>query len=419
MPNKRSRTSTTRNPRVGKRQRIDPDATRQSQTPPGDDENSSNTSPLPSIRQDMSCDELYEARAIAARRYEADRADLLRTQREVRRNALADVTNTVANSEEAIKTKAEDDDLRFVQAAGKKFVAAMMLWLPAGREDEVWAAEEDENFNLLDRFGEEDQPTNKIQGALRDLYQVLPDEYRDPEDFNGWIPAAFTAGMNDQRSFTVTRLRHRPDLFDCTTGQLSSQEQRRQVRQRIGFRPKRKKPDEYYYDTINVDVLHADYEGKYDANKIFLGPLLFIVHAAVTLGPGTAAAIKSNSAPPKVQSVANLWGLKRTTPGMIAAAAMWLRWVLSVDDTFMATGPTSAIEWQKDFEYYLQLLTEGLLKKMPSILNVFRVWDNKFYPNSDEGLANGVDSDDEGDEGRRAALEEMNAENGDGSESDN
>jgi hypothetical protein len=30
-----------------------------------------------------------------------------------------------------------------------------------------------------------------------------------------------------------------------------------------------------------------------------------------------------------------------------------------------------------------------------------------------------VDSDDEGDEGRRAALEEMNAENGDGSESDN
>jgi hypothetical protein len=55
-------------------------------------------------------------------------------------------------------------------------------------------------------------------------------------------------------------------------------------------------------------------------------------------------------------------------------------------------------------------LTEGLLKKKPSILNIFRVWDKKFYPNSDEGLANGVDSDDEGEEGRRAALEEMNAE---------
>jgi hypothetical protein len=64
-----------------------------------------------------------------------------------------------------------------------------MLWLPAGREDDIWAAKEDENFNPLDRFGEEDQPANKIQGALRDLYAVLPEEYRDPRDFNGWIPA--------------------------------------------------------------------------------------------------------------------------------------------------------------------------------------------------------------------------------------
>ncbi|KAJ7274787.1 hypothetical protein C8J57DRAFT_1592121, partial [Mycena rebaudengoi] len=172
----------------------------------------------------------------------------------------------------------------------------------------------------------------------------------------------------------------------------------------------------YYYDTINVPVLHADYQGKYDANKIFLGPLLFIVHAAITLGPAAAAAMKANLPPPRVQSVANLWGLRRTTPGMISAAAIWLRWLYSVDDIFVPTGSTSAIEWQKDFEYYLQLLTEGLLKKKPSILNIFRVWDNKFYPNSDEGLANGVDSDDDAEEARRAALEEMNAEEAEASQ---
>ncbi|KAJ7430759.1 hypothetical protein B0H11DRAFT_2390248 [Mycena galericulata] len=102
-----------------------------------------------------------------------------------------------------------------------------------------------------------------------------------------------------------------------------------------------------------------------------------------------------------------------------------LRWVLSVDETFLPTGSTSAINWQKDFEYYLQLLTEGLLKKKPSIVNIFRVWDNKFYPNSDQGLADGVDSDDEAEEGRQAALEEMNAEdsgddeNGDGDGNNN
>jgi hypothetical protein len=84
--------------------------------------------------------------------------------------------------------------------------------------------------------------------------------------------------------------------------------------------------------------------------------------------------------------------------------------VYSVDDTFLPTGAASGIEWQQDFDYYLQLLTEGLQKKKPSILEVFRVWDQKFYPNSEDGLAGGVGSDDEGEEGRRAALEEMNAE---------
>ncbi|KAJ6529295.1 hypothetical protein B0H19DRAFT_1083048 [Mycena capillaripes] len=42
----------------------------------------------------------------------------------------------------------------------------------------------------------------------------------------------------------------------------------------------------------------------------------------------------------------------------------------------------------------------------------------QFCPNSDEGLANGVDSDYEGEEGRRSALEEMNAENTEDTEPD-
>lgn len=89
---------------------------------------------------------------------------------------------------------------------------------------------------------------------------------------------------------------------------------------------------------------------------------------------------------------------------------MKVRYVHSVDDTFAPIGGVSGIKWQEDFEYYLQLLTEGLQKKKPSILNVFRVWDQKFYPNSEDGLAHGIDSDDEGAESKRAALEEMNAE---------
>jgi hypothetical protein len=64
-----------------------------------------------------------------------------------------------------------------------------MLWLPAGQENEIWGMEEDDDFNLLDRFGDEGQPANKIQGALRDIYGVVPEDYRNAEDFNDWIPA--------------------------------------------------------------------------------------------------------------------------------------------------------------------------------------------------------------------------------------
>jgi hypothetical protein len=83
--------------------------------------------------------------------------------------------------------------------------------------------------------------------------------------------------MSDQRSFTIHRLRTHPDLFDCTTKQLSSQEERRQFRELIGYRPTRGDPNKFYYDTTNVPILHKDYEGKYDIAKFFLHESLFIV----------------------------------------------------------------------------------------------------------------------------------------------
>jgi hypothetical protein len=83
--------------------------------------------------------------------------------------------------------------------------------------------------------------------------------------------------MSDQRSYTVTRLRSRPDLFDCTTKQFSSQQERRQFRQRIGHRATRKDAHKFYYDSTNVPILHKDYADKYDYTKFFLNELLFIV----------------------------------------------------------------------------------------------------------------------------------------------
>jgi hypothetical protein len=125
-----------------------------------------------------------------ARRLEADCANAQRVQQEAHRDALADVTNTQAAPAEDASS---GNDLAFIASAGKKFAVTMMIWLPAGKEDEIWATEEDEDFNPLDRFGEEGQPANKTQGALSDIYAVVPEEYRDAEDFNDWIPAVVRA----------------------------------------------------------------------------------------------------------------------------------------------------------------------------------------------------------------------------------
>jgi hypothetical protein len=52
--------------------------------------------------------------------------------------------------------------------------------------------------------------------------------------------------------------------------QLSSQEERRQFRTLIGYRPTKKNPAKYYYDSTNIPILHKDYAGKYNPTKFFL-----------------------------------------------------------------------------------------------------------------------------------------------------
>ncbi|KAJ7049130.1 hypothetical protein C8F01DRAFT_1093828 [Mycena amicta] len=74
---------------------------------------------------------------------------------------------------------------------------------------------------------------------------------------------------------------------------------------------------------------------------------------------------------PKVETVEKLWGLKKTTPSMIAGATVWLRWVHSRDEEFLLVGDVTTIDWAREFDAYIR-------------------WDEQFYPNSDEGIARQV-----------------------------
>jgi hypothetical protein len=44
-------------------------------------------------------------------------------------------------------------------------------------------------------------------------------------------------------------------------------------------------------------------------------------------------------------------------------------------------GPTTQIEYQSNFEYYLKYLCEGLRTKSPPVVKLFEEWNSTFYPN--------------------------------------
>jgi hypothetical protein len=89
---------------------------------------------------------------------------------------------------------------------------------------------------------------------------------------------------------------------------------------------------------------------------------------------------------------------------MIAGAAVWvrgpflvldsyrftliqLRWALSPDEEFTPIGDHTKIDYQSDFETYLEYLTFGLDQGDDDIIRLFKEWDTHFYPHSDESMA--------------------------------
>ncbi|KAJ7200108.1 hypothetical protein GGX14DRAFT_660565 [Mycena pura] len=401
----RKRTSTQHDPRTSKRARKEndnPDATdlqsRHGSPSPGPSQTG-----MPDIHDGMSQEQLY----LAARQLQAQNNELHHSQQEADRTALGDITNNAGSDED------EDDNVteaerKFVRSIGKKFIVTHLLWMPD--EDAVFEDALDDDYNPLERFSKEPgmQPQSRIQGAIRDMLDVLPKDYQTPDQLKGFVRTEFLAGMKDQRYAYRNRLRANPALFDHTILEFSSSDEREKFSESIGRKAKKSKPDEFYYDTFNVPLLHEDYDGEFDVDKIFLNRKLFILHAALTKGLSGATALVTGKAPRRVETVDKLWGLKKTMPSMIASDAIWLRWLHSRDEEFLPVGDVTGINWAREFDAYMRFLTEGLEAQTDCVVNIFRRWDKVFYPNSDEGTARDGEYDlDEVNASQDAAMEAL------------
>ncbi|KAJ7143961.1 hypothetical protein C8R44DRAFT_601429 [Mycena epipterygia] len=326
------------------------------------------------------------------------------------RRELADVTNKSTAHKRRKKQKtdhhspAEIDEIRVL---GRKFTVTNMLWLRDRKH--AFTTPVDEVYNPLERF---DTDASKLQGQLADLRAIFPEALRNKMkdmEKNG-LADAFRTGMGEQHSNISTRVRRAagPDIFDCTSNDLLTSKSRSdKFRRQIGWIPDDEASEDGKYDPWVVDLLHRDFRGKFDLDTVFLSPKLHLIFAAIVRGVSAVALLKDGRSP-IVQAETNdqIWGLQYTTPGDIAASAIAGRFALSADESLRENGTAMGINWAADYEMYLKYLTTGLDKRKASVLKIFRVWDDIFFPG--RSAASGTNGSDGG-----SAVDVMDALNAD------
>ncbi|KAJ7718511.1 hypothetical protein B0H14DRAFT_634788 [Mycena olivaceomarginata] len=246
-----------------------------------------------------------------------------------------------------------------------------------------------DQYNPLERF---ENRGSKIQGELADLLDILPAKFHGDVMCSDWLIKLFNSEMGTQRSNSACRVRPQcgTEIFDCTAADLATPESRRdKFRTSIGYV---EDADGSHYEVFNVEILHKNYNGSLDVDTVFRGPKLHLVFACVTRGPAAGKAMKITGTPTQAtgKCVAQLWGLRHSTPGSIAACAILARWAVSADIELTPRGAETGINWQADLEKYIKYLQNGLDKRKASVLRIFREWDDIFFPDTDSSLgANG------------------------------
>jgi hypothetical protein len=71
-------------------------------------------------------------------------------------------------------------------------------------------------------------------------------------------------------------------------------------------------------------------------------------------------------------------------------------------------GISTGIDWMTEFECYLQYLLQGLQQRKVSVLNIFRIWDGIFFPNTDTSLSGNRSQGSNSEKSTRNALDALN-----------
>jgi len=273
-------------------------------------------------------------------------------------------------------------DERFVYQAGHKFFLLRAPWIRSG--DDIFDIDIDEGYDAAERF-ENDQ--SKSQGQLKEIFDLLQEKFQQHALRQRWLRRQFMNGMKTQRYNTATRIRHNcASILGASEIDLLKPDIRKaKFRKEIGW-----VNEAGLYSSVDVPILHGDWQGEYSLSSIFLNPKLMGIYVALIRGPIAGKHFMNGELlHPQTETMAQIHEIRNITPGAIAICGILARWALSSDETLQEVGSSTGIRYFNDFEEYLTILETGLRQKKKSIVNVIKQWDEKIFPNSDSSLVTG------------------------------
>ncbi|KAJ7136491.1 hypothetical protein C8R43DRAFT_1109967 [Mycena crocata] len=266
-----------------------------------------------------------------------------------------------------------------IRDAGRCFAIRTALFLI---DDEVLNTAEDESFDPDHEF---DSAENEIQGQLRDVLAVLPDDLR-PKLNQPWVQDSFVDGLHSQRSSIRHRIRTEAlhllvddvKAFDTTTSRFET------FSKLIGYKPATES-SQAFYDRFEVPILYDKWNGVVEVNGLFRGPRLLEAYASVIRGPrGAEGLFEGKSKLPQARCLERIHHINCITPGAIVIAAILVIWLFSADTQLVRIGDETTIDYGSRARIYIRRIRQGLRDEKAWAIGLLEYWNQIFFPNADK-----------------------------------
>ncbi|KAJ7731033.1 hypothetical protein B0H16DRAFT_1773273 [Mycena metata] len=232
---------------------------------------------------------------------------------------------------------------------------------------------------------------SRIQGQLRDIIDILPN---DAKDFtirkHEWVARCFEDGLSGQRSNCNTRIRqdsatyiaanttfkdlsqNPPANISVNIEDLNSSSSRfNAFAERIGYQEATSNGDAFYSPLKAAEVLFKDYDGTMNPSKIFRGPALL------------SGLFQGESKLPSARVIERQRHIVRSVPGAIVNSAVLAIWFYSADTQLLSEGDETKINYKQLAEAFMRQICEGMRDNADWVKGLFRYWDDIIFPHAD------------------------------------